>query len=295
MNKKIAIFILILLHTCLFGQTRDFTIEGVVKSANGGEPIPYVSIALTEKRNGTYSNEEGLFKITLATNQTLAFSAIGFKSILLSYTDIIERDNIITLEEDVVKLDDVTILADKTKVKSSVEEFGYQDSEKKSRLVAKTPGFQIATRIENTKNKSGYVESILMNVVSTGKSRIRLHLYSIDNFPEQPKELLSKDMIVDIGKKKGIQRIDVTNEAIPFPLEGIVVGVEFLGNIKSDNQVILTNGLEIETKVFLSQADSQAGTYIGFMGKKFEKEFYSSIYKTTCNAMVGVLVRFYEE
>lgn len=32
-----------------------------------------------------------------------------------------------------------------------------------------------------------------------------------------------------------------------------------------------------------------------FMGKGFEREVYSQIYNSNCNAMIGLKVRYYEE
>lgn len=269
-------------------------LKGIIKAKDDGKPIAYVSIVHADKPSGTYSNENGEFEIKISSNESLVFSSIGFKQIKLTYSEILAMGNVILLEGDIVELENVTVTAKRIKERNWVENFGFHNSKKKSRLVAKTPGFQIATLIENTNKKPGYVEHILLNVVSTGKSKIRLHLYSTEKFPEESTELLKKNVVVDVGRKKGIQKIDVSKYGINFPAEGLVVGIEFLGNIKNNDNLSIENGVEIETKMFLSQGDMQRNTWIGFMGKKFEREIYSKIYNTNCNAMVGLSVRFYE-
>lgn len=285
-----------LLITASFVYSQEAARGVVVKSNNKNEPIPYVSIVYLNKSGGVYANEAGEFVVNVQPDDTLMLSSIGFKKLILACADLIRLKYVVSLEEDTFALPAITIDSKRTSVKSSIESFGYHHAKKRTRLISRTPGFQIATKIENQKKREGgYVESILLNMVSSGKSRIRLHLYAPDGFPATQAEYLREEVVVDLGWRKGIVKVDVSKHGITFPKEGLIVSVEFMGNLGKNKKVIAKNGVDIESKIFLSRGDDKKNTWIGFMGRGFEPEFYSQISNTTSNAMVGVSVRFYED
>lgn len=293
MNKK-QILILSLLIFSLISYCQ-VSVKGEIKSKSSNEPIPYVNITKENRQEGTYSNERGEFQINFQLDETLLFSAIGYKKVSLSYDDLKKSNFLVLLEDDITELESVTIVSQKGKIKSSIETFGYHDSKKKTRLVTKTPGFQISTFIENPRKIDGYLESILINIVSSGKSRLRIRIYSHDIRNGIGQELTRQNLIYDIGRRNGLFTVDLAKENILFPKDGLVIGIEFLGNIGKDNSLVILNGTEVETKIFLSQGDSQRNTWISFMGKGFEREIYSQIYNSNCNAMIGIKARYYEE
>lgn len=275
-----------------YSLAQSIELKGFVKASQSGEPIPYATIQLADKQSGTYTNEDGSFKITVSPDQALIFSALSYKKVTLTVSEIEAMNSVVTLEDDPAGLTEITIVAGNRKRKSKLETFGYHRAEKKSRLVAKTPGFQLATRIENPRKRVGYVESIILNVVSSGKSRVRLLLYAADNFPAEQIKLLPVNLVIDIGLKQGLKKVDVSDYGIQFPEEGLIVGVEFIGNVKN-GKVEIANGIAMETKLFLSQGDRERNTWLGFMGNKFEREPYSITGSTNANAMVGLEVRFF--
>lgn len=293
MNKYFLSVIFVFAALSL-SSAQTFELEGIVKAKQSGTLIPYASIIFADKPSGTYTNEDGSFKLNVTSGQALNFSALGYRKVTLTATEIKAMDYVITLEEDPTGLSAITVTARKTKGKSKVETFGYHRAQKKSRLSTKTPGFQPATLIENPRKTVGYVESIVLNVVSGGKSRIRLHLYAAENFPRDQKKLLPVNLLVDIGLKQGLKKVDVSQYGIEFPEEGLIVGVEFIGNVKN-GKVEIANAVEIETKLFLSKGDRERNTWIGFMGNKFEREPYSITGNTNSNAMVGLEVSFFDE
>jgi hypothetical protein len=292
MNKN-PILILSLLIFPLISYCQ-VSVKGEIKSKSSNEPIPYVNITKENRQEGTYSNERGEFQINFKPDETLFFSAIGYKKVSLSYDDLKKNDFLVFLEEDITELESVTIVSQKGKIRTSVETIGYHNSKKKTRLVTKTPGFQISTFIENPRKIDGYLETVLINIVSSGKSRLRIRIYSHDIRDGIGQELTRKNLIYDIGRRNGLFTVDLAKENILFPKDGLVIGVEFLGNIGKDNSLVILNGTEVETKIFLSQGDSQRNTWISFMGKGFEKEIYSQIYNSNCNAMIGIKARYYE-
>lgn len=293
MNKYLLSLVFVFAALSL-SSAQTFELKGIVKAKQSGTPIPYASIIFADKPSGTYTNEDGSFKLNVTSGQALNISALGYKKVMLTASEIKAMDYVITLEEDPTELSAITVTARKTKGKSKVETFGYHKAQKKGRQVAKTPGLQLATLIENPRKTVGHVESIMLNVVSGGKSRIRLHLYAAENFPRDQKKLLPENLLVDIGLMQGLKKVDVSKYGIEFPEKGLIVGVEFIGNVKN-GKVEIANGVEIETKLFLSKGDRERNTWIGFMGNKFEHEPYSITGNTNSNAMVGLEVRFFED
>ena len=78
--KVILISISILLFSSFHGNSQTF-IEGVVVNSISKMPIGYVNIGVLENANGTVSNENGQYQITLkAADKTIQFSSIGFDS-----------------------------------------------------------------------------------------------------------------------------------------------------------------------------------------------------------------------
>lgn len=115
MNYILIVIILAFLNiTLAFGQK----IAGQVIDSNGN-PISYVNTMLLNKQDssfiiGTVTNKEGLFSIPISNMDRwyINFSSIGYKSSTIS-SDSIDIDNIenliITLREDILTLDGVTI------------------------------------------------------------------------------------------------------------------------------------------------------------------------------------------
>ncbi|MBS1486418.1 MAG: hypothetical protein JST43_02420 [Bacteroidetes bacterium] len=62
-------------------------------------------------------------------------------------------------------------------------------------------------------------------------------------------------------------------QKLPFPKDGLVIGVEFLGSIGKDNNLIISNGTEVKIKIFLSQEDNQRNTWISLWVKALREKF----------------------
>lgn len=76
MKKTITICLLIIAH---FSFSQSKTISGVIKDIATLQPIEAVSINLNDSNNGTISNEEGKFRITISdTTKTINFSHLYY-------------------------------------------------------------------------------------------------------------------------------------------------------------------------------------------------------------------------
>jgi hypothetical protein len=80
-RKAIIFFIFYLSFLQIKAQVTDLyviTIKGVITSAENGEPIPYAHVINPREHTGTTSNFDGLFSISMLTEDTLIIRSIGF-------------------------------------------------------------------------------------------------------------------------------------------------------------------------------------------------------------------------
>ena len=130
---KRFIFFLILIFQG-FGAFSQSVLTGVVVDAGDNKPVPYVSIGITSKPNGTVSNIVGVFSLTLDNtvnnNDTLKFSSIGYHDKVFLIGELKDKlkagQLTITLTKSVNELKQVSIIAKKAKVKI----VGYETSSK---------------------------------------------------------------------------------------------------------------------------------------------------------------------
>ncbi len=113
--KFMSLLVFLMFFSNLFGQQK--IISGVV-SDSYGNPIPGVNILQeTQKNNGTITDFDGKFTISINDQSMLIFSYVGFITKKVESKD----SNLeVTLEEDLLGLDEVTVVAYGTQKKASV-------------------------------------------------------------------------------------------------------------------------------------------------------------------------------
>jgi len=88
---------------------QNITVTGTVTSATDGSVLPGLSILQKGSTNGTVTDANGKYSISVPSNATLVFSFIGFKS---QEVDVQGRSTIdVTMEESVEALDEVVVTA----------------------------------------------------------------------------------------------------------------------------------------------------------------------------------------
>jgi hypothetical protein len=103
----------ILLPVSLYAQIK--TISGQVTDTKSN-PLASASVLITHSTQGTSTDAEGKFKITVPENAFIVVSAIGYKSQTFKVSDI-SGDLSVKLEEDVAKLEEVVVTGLTTTVK----------------------------------------------------------------------------------------------------------------------------------------------------------------------------------
>lgn len=122
LNKAKRYILLLLLCgsiTSFYAQTRE--ISGNVSDSEGG-PLPGATIQIKGTTNGTTTDFDGNYTITIEDNNILVFSYIGFQTKEMAYTG--QNTVNVQLETDATLLDDVVVVGygtqEKTKVTGSV-------------------------------------------------------------------------------------------------------------------------------------------------------------------------------
>ena len=122
MNKKCNFLVLLLMLGMLFGLpgsmfAQKHVVTGTVVDQNG-EPMVAVTVMEKGTSNGTITNFDGVFSLSVANNATLSVSFVGFKTQETSTTG---KSNVrIVLREDNEQLDEIVVVGYGTMKKSDL-------------------------------------------------------------------------------------------------------------------------------------------------------------------------------
>ena len=86
MRQVLSLILLLFVYSPLI-VAQNLTLQGQIKDAETGEPLPYASIHLTAAC-GTMSNTEGNFSLSAAYEDTLIFSYVGYERQILRAVDV---------------------------------------------------------------------------------------------------------------------------------------------------------------------------------------------------------------
>ena len=122
-KKNCLIFLVSLVHICVSSQS-EIIVESDIFDVNK-QALAFTSISIMSKSIGTISNEEGRFALRLTKenlNDTITISTLGFKSFKIKVQDFIDQKiEVVTLEEDLVSLDEIVIQDPSSYAKSALK------------------------------------------------------------------------------------------------------------------------------------------------------------------------------
>ncbi len=113
--QKFILFLAFLIPIGMFAQTK---VTGVVTEKATGTPLLGVNVIVKGTTNGTTTNFDGDYQITVSNGQTLVFTYVGFKNQEVLYTG--QATVNVALEEDASKLDEVVVVGYGSAVKKDV-------------------------------------------------------------------------------------------------------------------------------------------------------------------------------
>ena len=124
MNKLKITFLIILLSTSVFSQTKPLILKGIIVDSSK-EPLPYVAISILEKSKGTSTNDDGEFVLKLTEsylNDMITISTIGFKTLKIKVSDYVnQKENVLVLKEEITSLGEITLINPESYVKDALK------------------------------------------------------------------------------------------------------------------------------------------------------------------------------
>jgi hypothetical protein len=254
----------------VFGISQVSTLTAKIIDQKTKKPITGVIVlSLSNQRNATYTNEEGIFSISVANNDSLKISCIGYKDSVikhfekLSLSTIELRPNFILLNEVVVN----------NSLKRSSSTLGNIGKEYKTFNQGGSKGSILLIFIPNQDSRKNRVITKLKYELSAinrenekvNKGVVRVRLYSSIDTAIYPKsDLLQENIIQTIPlKNKQTLIVDISKYKIVFPASGVFVGLEWLGE-KNNSYEINLNPAFVAAK---SKVDPFS--FISFYGKPF--------------------------
>jgi len=258
--KRCLFFTLVLFnYSVIFAQT---TLKGVVIDAESNKPVPYVSIGIISKPDGTVSNAGGEFAIYLdakiADNDTLVFSGVGYQSKGFLVGDLKKqfrgsRLNI-TLKKSVYQLKQVVINSRRTNIKI----LGYKTTSKLLGLgfgansIGSQGGVRLSVNHQNTN-----IENLSFFIIQNSFESLtfRVNIYEM-NAGKPGNNILNDNIIVKTGNKQtGKITVELTGYNI-YVNKDVLITLEWI-----EAKPASAGTLDIAAVVFGSTYFRQASQY----------------------------------
>ncbi|MGL2999733.1 carboxypeptidase-like regulatory domain-containing protein [Flavobacterium sp. RSSB_23] len=200
-------------------------LKGVVKDSISGQPIPYVNIWVENENIGTTSELDGTFTINTTSDKVLVFSAVGY---LRKKARVADNQGIL-LSLEVNHLKDV--LVQKRLGKEQIEINTFKSKEVNSYHSADNKPTIIVTHIKNSSiiEEHPFIQKITFlsnSQLATAKIKLRIYDVAPDGGPGA--NYNDETIIVSLKKGKRKNTIDVSDQNIIIPKQGLFIGFEWI-------------------------------------------------------------------
>jgi len=224
---KYILYLTFLISLNTFSQI----VKGKIVDSLTNKPIEYANIVLINRDYGTYSNKKGQFSIDIKEeDKKLLISSIGYKNKIFDIKKNALDTIMISLNEEIERLNEVIISAKKIK-HTSIKKLGLN---KRLKVRTSLPfGYEFSNLIKNPFNKRGILKTVILslNKVKTYDylSSYNIKFYEYNEYTKNPGDLLHFENLIITPKNKTYKlKIDVDELKIPFPENGICIGVEIV-------------------------------------------------------------------
>lgn len=285
--KYIIIFILFLfLSNSLFAQN----LQGIVYDAHTNEKLSLCNISFLKSNKGTNTNEQGWYKIDISNhlNDSIKISYIGYASKTIALKEFVNKEKLYTLD---IQLIEKTNQLKEIKIESSNAKYTKQHTlgeVKKANVgLFSVIGYETACLIENPYDKNGRLKRITLDLKKNHEAdfiaKFNIKIYRFDKENNKPgEELLTKNLIIAPENRSYKLRIDVLEMKIPFPKDGICIGIELIDpNNESKSGDRIGPGFRFTFK------ESKPLTWFNFRGKGWFNNYLDQK-QNKGNLMVGI-------
>lgn len=258
-------------------------------------PVSFTNVLIYEKEkitNGFYADENGLVKVMCNENSSLNFSCIGYEN--KAFEKLFELSDTIFLKQNSVILKEV-IITNSNKYKK----LGFNHSKKVS-TINTNKGSEFAVFIENESNVKTKIKSVILNITKKKKYTIILKIkFYKKGTDDTPTVILNtRDIIYYLkNNHNGELEIDIDDENIELPEDGIFLSVESLGFVDENGSFINDKDMwhefsfqlvdDVKNSTF-TKNNLKASTWYNNLKIRFEE--IGQKYKNYPNAYFGIKV-----
>lgn len=231
-NGIISFFILII-PQFVFGQ---FTLKGHICDSETSVGIPYCAVIIRSAERGTMADDWGYFELTLpegfSHGQPVEILSLGYETLHASVRDMLNSDTIL-LKSTAFEIPEVVVMGNRLKRYKLGVRRGASSNGSYSFCTKQIS--QMALYIPNPKGIEGYVSAISFRVnkdKGIPNAPFRLRVFEKTDTSDAPgNDLLHQSVIIQGGENGGWVTSDVDSLNIPFPQNGLFVGMEWLYNL----------------------------------------------------------------
>jgi hypothetical protein len=242
----------------LFNYSKAQTISGIIVDSITKQPLDLVNVTIKNKDIGVYTKPDGKFKLKLTNAEDeMLVSCLGYKTKTIGLLNFINKNEY----EPIFYLSPTTEALNEVLVGNKKINYSWAKTIKSKRENTQYFGFQFGaencTYIENPYRKRGKIKSVILDLKKQPEynkenpkwkldylADYNIKFYRFDSIKNKPgEEIYNKDIIIDPQNKTGNLTIDVDSLHIPFPENGICVGVEMINTrYKNPKKVFATIG-----------------------------------------------------
>lgn len=242
---KLKIFILALLVSSqVFCQERKL----IIVDSLSKKPLAFAHIFTDNNNEGLTSNATGEVILKQGhKEEVITITHLGY------YTKTLKKEvynDTIFLKEKNTNLPKVIVQNKK------VQTLGYTNLKKTHYITTYGENIILAQHIPNKTGAAHTLKSLHYKIRAKKKDSllVRAHIYSVDPITKKPnKELLLKSIIYPVCRKKGTLSIDIQDQYIEMPSEGLFIGLEWLGE-NNDAAYGFTAGNDSSINAFVTLA-----------------------------------------
>ena len=297
-------YLFYLLFSIFLTQSKEI----VIVDAQSKEPVSYTAIKFVNSNHGIYTNKNGVFDFSKVKSDSIEVFSVGYLSLKLKTSEI--RDTIFLKQKSEV-LNEVVINTGKSTNKT----IGLSNK-KKSLSWHIRPKTELVTLVKFEKKiKKSIIKKIHIPI---GKKKVsfsdkgaketfpafnnvfRVNIYS--NEKGKPNNLLiDRPILVECNQdSKDILEIDIEDEQINYNDDGIFIGVEMIGKLDSEKNVIESKGSILPSFMFTKRKKknitSNSFIKVIFLGEDWvnitDNEEFNQVSKY--NMAVGLTLKIYK-
>lgn len=244
-------------------NNKELGLKGVVKDASTGELLPGVSIVIEGTNQGTITDPNGVFSFeTVEENAILTLSYVGYmkKSVTVGK----DRNLVINLEVDVLKIDEVVVIgygvAKKSDLTGAVSSIKSEDlstaamASVTQMIQGKASGVMIT---QESSQPGGGLKILIRGQASTNADN--QPLYVIDGFPISNDQIETNDGILGIMKYSSGSR-NPLNSINPNDIESIEV-------LKDASSTAIYGARAANGVVLITTKSGKTGVNVTYDGK----------------------------